>query len=213
MNTNGLDWIGRSHSDVIRVHSCPFVVTAFQHERAATHFKKRRRVAPDLRHRGIIQTALGNYEVVRDQRKPWFQDWQGARQSRGAKPSGRRSIISTQHLDRVRAPSSKRAARRFIGPAPRSRRATSSSASCARRTRKVIVKSKAMTSEEIHLNDALEHAGYEVVESDLGEFIVQLRQEPPYHIVFPAMHLTRGEISELFQREARRRAVRRIPRS
>ena len=40
---------------------------------------------------------------------------------------------------------------------------------------KIIVKSKAMTSEEIHLNDAMEHAGYEVVESDLGEFIVQLR--------------------------------------
>ena len=53
-----------------------------------------------------------------------------------------------------------------------------------------------MTSEEIHLNEALEQAGFEVVESDLGEFIVQLRNEPPYHFVFPAMHLTRGEISD-----------------
>lgn len=41
----------------------------------------------------------------------------------------------------------------------------------------------------------------EVVESDLGEFIVQLRKEPPYHIVFPAMHLTRDEIRDLFARE------------
>ena len=40
-----------------------------------------------------------------------------------------------------------------------------------------------------------------MVESDLGEFIVQLRKEPPYHIVFPAMHLTRGDISDLFERE------------
>src|SRR5213075_1883112 len=64
-----------------------------------------------------------------------------------------------------------------------------------------IVKSKAMTAEEIHLNEALEAAGFQVVESDLGEFIVQLRKEAPYHIVFPAMHLTRGEISELFRRE------------
>src|SRR5581483_12174511 len=64
-----------------------------------------------------------------------------------------------------------------------------------------IVKSKAMTSEEIHLNHALEHEGFEVVESDLGEFIVQLRKEAPYHIVFPAMHLTRGDIQELFNRE------------
>jgi L-lactate dehydrogenase complex protein LldF len=47
----------------------------------------------------------------------------------------------------------------------------------------------------------LEKAGFEVVESDLGEFIVQLRKETPYHIVFPAMHLSRGEISELFARE------------
>src|ERR1044071_5537250 len=58
-----------------------------------------------------------------------------------------------------------------------------------------------MTSEEIHLNDALEEAGFDVVESDLGEFIVQLKKEAPYHIVFPAMHLTRDEISDLFQRE------------
>src|SRR5213078_653571 len=64
-----------------------------------------------------------------------------------------------------------------------------------------IIKSKAMTAEEIHLNEALEHAGYEVVESDLGEYIVQLRHEAPYHIVFPAMHLTRDEISDLFHRE------------
>jgi L-lactate dehydrogenase complex protein LldF len=62
-----------------------------------------------------------------------------------------------------------------------------------------IIKSKSMTGEEIHLADALEKNGFEVVESDLGEYIVQLRREPPYHIVFPAMHLTRKQISDLFQ--------------
>ena len=56
-----------------------------------------------------------------------------------------------------------------------------------------------MTSEEIHLNDALEKAGYGVVESDLGEFIQQLRGEPPFHFVFPCMHVRRGEISRLFE--------------
>jgi L-lactate dehydrogenase complex protein LldF len=56
-----------------------------------------------------------------------------------------------------------------------------------------------MTSEEIHLNEAMEKAGYTVMESDLGEFIVQLRDEAPYHLVFPAMHLTRGEIQETFK--------------
>jgi L-lactate dehydrogenase complex protein LldF len=48
------------------------------------------------------------------------------------------------------------------------------------------------------MNEALERRGIEAVETDLGEFIVQLRGEPPYHIVTPAMHLTRGQISELF---------------
>jgi L-lactate dehydrogenase complex protein LldF len=57
-----------------------------------------------------------------------------------------------------------------------------------------------MTSEEIHLNAALEQGGFPVVESDLGEYIVQLRGETPYHLVFPAMHLTRHEISDLFSR-------------
>jgi L-lactate dehydrogenase complex protein LldF len=64
-----------------------------------------------------------------------------------------------------------------------------------------IIKSKVMTGEEIHLNEALEKAGLTVVESDFGEYIVQLRQEAPYHFVFPAMHLVRGEISELFQKK------------
>jgi L-lactate dehydrogenase complex protein LldF len=64
-----------------------------------------------------------------------------------------------------------------------------------------IIKSKVMTGEEIHLNEALEKAGLAVVESDFGEYIVQLRHEAPYHFVFPAMHLVRGEISDLFQRE------------
>ena len=62
-----------------------------------------------------------------------------------------------------------------------------------------IIKSKVMTGEEIHLNEALEKAGLSVVESDFGEYIVQLRHEAPYHFVFPAMHLVRGEISQLFE--------------
>jgi L-lactate dehydrogenase complex protein LldF len=63
---------------------------------------------------------------------------------------------------------------------------------------KSVIKSKCMTTEEIHLNKLLEEQGFEVVESDLGEFIVQLRDETPYHFVFPAMHLKKEEINELF---------------
>src|SRR5207253_5653617 len=64
---------------------------------------------------------------------------------------------------------------------------------------RTVVKSKSMVTEEIHLSPALEKAGIKVWETDLGEFIVQLRNEPPYHIVTPAMHLNRGQISELFR--------------
>jgi L-lactate dehydrogenase complex protein LldF len=66
---------------------------------------------------------------------------------------------------------------------------------------RVIVKSKSMTTEETHLNDALEAAGMQVVETDLGEYIIQLADEPPSHIIAPAIHKTRGQIAELFTAE------------
>jgi L-lactate dehydrogenase complex protein LldF len=65
----------------------------------------------------------------------------------------------------------------------------------------VIVKSKSMTTEEIHLNTALEAAGMQVVETDLGEYIIQLADEPPSHIIAPAIHKTRGQVAELFTAE------------
>lgn len=62
-----------------------------------------------------------------------------------------------------------------------------------------IAKSKTMVSEEIHLNKAFEAAGMHPVETDLGEYIVQLRAEPPSHIITPAVHLTRQQVGRLFQ--------------
>ncbi len=62
----------------------------------------------------------------------------------------------------------------------------------------LIVKSKSMTTEEIELNDRLEHQGLEPVETDLGEYIVQLAHERPYHIVAPALHKTRYDVADLF---------------
>ena len=62
------------------------------------------------------------------------------------------------------------------------------------------VKSKSMTSEEVHLNDALEQAGVEVVETDFGEFIIQLAGERPSHLVAPAVHHTRESIAALLSR-------------
>jgi L-lactate dehydrogenase complex protein LldF len=75
----------------------------------------------------------------------------------------------------------------------------------ARRTgARLVVKSKSMATEEIHLNDALIAAGVTPVETDLGEYIIQLAHERPSHIIAPAIHKTRGQVAELFGRELKR---------
>ena len=61
-----------------------------------------------------------------------------------------------------------------------------------------IIKSKSMTAEETHLNPFLEKEGLEVTETDLGEWIVQLRHEGPSHMVMPAIHLSRFQVADLF---------------
>ena len=165
-----------------------------------SQFMKRARVmTDDLRHRQIIRTALTHYEIARDRREASFQSWESARQA-----AAETKWEAINHLDKyleefaskieargtkVHWASTGTQAGEIILQIVREKQARS------------VIKSKSMTSEEVHLNDALEKAGLEVVESDLGEFIMQLRHEPPYHIVFPSMHLTRAEIKDLFQRE------------
>lgn len=65
---------------------------------------------------------------------------------------------------------------------------------------KKVVKSKSMLTEECHLNPYLEANGIEVIDTDLGERIVQLAEEPPSHIVLPAIHKTKEEVDVLFQK-------------
>ena len=90
------------------------------------------------------------------------------------------------------------------GRAPRSR------ISCSRwpksAARRLIVKSKSMTTEEVDLNERLEHHGLESVETDLGEYILQLAHERPYHIVAPALHMTRYDVARSVRRRAARAA-------
>jgi L-lactate dehydrogenase complex protein LldF len=62
-----------------------------------------------------------------------------------------------------------------------------------------IVKSKSLTTEEIHLNPCLIENGIETLETDLGEYIVQLKGEIPSHLTMPALHLSRQDIGRLFQ--------------
>jgi L-lactate dehydrogenase complex protein LldF len=72
----------------------------------------------------------------------------------------------------------------------------------ARTGARTIVKSKSMATEEIGLNDVLGRAGHEVVETDLGEWIVQLAEETPSHIIAPALHHDRHSVLDVFERAA-----------
>jgi len=69
---------------------------------------------------------------------------------------------------------------------------------------RLAVKSKSMATEEIELNEALAHAGITPVETDLGEYIIQMAGEKPSHIIAPAIHKTKGQVAELFARELKR---------
>src|ERR1700680_1363280 len=66
------------------------------------------------------------------------------------------------------------------------------------RNARLIVKSKSMTTEEIDLNERVEDHHLESVETDLGEYILQLAEQRPYHIVAPALHMTRYDVADVF---------------
>ena len=69
---------------------------------------------------------------------------------------------------------------------------------------RLVVKSKSMATEEVHLNEALEADGIEVVETDLGEYVIQLARERPSHIIAPAIHKSVAQVARLFTAEAGR---------
>ena len=71
----------------------------------------------------------------------------------------------------------------------------------AEKNAKTVAKSKSLTSEEIEVNHPIEEAGLEVIETDLGELIIQKVHEKPFHLVFPAVHKTAVEVAEIFEKE------------
>ena len=151
----------------------------------------------DFDHRRWMQSALAGYEVTRGGTEKTFGDFEAARQTAAAIKWDAVEHLDTylaQFADKLEARGAKvfwasngyEAVDYILGV-------------CRGHDAKKIIKSKCMTTEEIHLNPALEKAGMEVVESDLGEYIVQLRGEAPFHFVFPAMHLKRDLISNIFE--------------
>src|SRR5512146_908279 len=153
----------------------------------------------DIVHRDIIRRNMESYQAAHQRGRARFKDWDAAR--RRAQEIKREAV---NHLDKYllqfEASVTARGGRVFW--------AANSEEACAyivdlatRHKVKTVVKSKSMVTEEIHLNAALEKVGVVAWETDLGEYIVQLRHEPPYHIVTPAMHLMRDQIRDLFRKE------------
>lgn len=150
----------------------------------------------ELPERLRLHAALAAYERSRAATTRRYADWESARHAAAAI-----KWDAIEHLDRYLAEFADKLAANgaivhWAADAAAARRIIIGLLNTRRAMR--LVKSKCMTSEEIQLNDALEGAGFHVVETDLGEFIVQLRGEPPYHFVCPAIHLRREAIGQLF---------------
>jgi L-lactate dehydrogenase complex protein LldF len=155
--------------------------------------------APDLAHREIIQRGVASYDVAVDKAKGRFLDWQAARLR-----AQQIKWEAINHLDELLLEFERKVLERgghVFWAADAGEACHYVTELARRRGVHTVVKSKSMVTEEIRLTQALEQDGVRVWETDLGEYIVQLRHEPPYHIVTPAMHLDRRQIAELFRRE------------
>jgi L-lactate dehydrogenase complex protein LldF len=151
----------------------------------------------DLRHRAVIQKNIASYDAAVAKGMARFADWQNARSHAAAI-----KWETINHLDHYLEQFERNVLTNggHVFWAETAADAREHVLQLARRhgVHKV-VKSKSMTTEEIHLNEALEAADIHAVETDLGEYICQIRGEPPYHIVTPVMHLTKTDIARTFQ--------------
>ncbi len=152
--------------------------------------------AADLEHRRKINFNIGKYNAVVPQGKSQFGNLHLARER--AKNTKWRAIETLdQQLEEFELHFSKRGGK--VLWAENAVQAIEEILKiCAAKKCKMLVKSKSMVTEEIHLNDAMKQNGIESIETDLGEYIQQLDDEPPYHIVTPAMHKSKEDVAKLF---------------
>lgn len=150
----------------------------------------------DLQHRATISRNIGAYDAAVEKGKTRFADFEAAR-SRAAQVKSEAIRNLGPLLEQFESKIIARGGHVYW--AENSEEAQDYICGLAHaRSVRTVVKSKSMVTEEIHLSPALEKLGIKVWETDLGELIVQLRNEPPYHIVTPAMHLNREQIRDLF---------------
>ncbi|HEY6274067.1 MAG TPA: LutB/LldF family L-lactate oxidation iron-sulfur protein [Terriglobales bacterium] len=153
----------------------------------------------DLAHREIIRLNMESYHAAHQKGRIRFKDWEAAR--RHCQQIKHEAV---SHLDKYLLQFEQNVVARggHVFWAEDSEQACQYICDLARRRGvKTVVKSKSMVTEEIELSAALGKIGVQAWETDLGEYIVQLRHEPPYHIVTPAMHLNRKQIGDLFRKE------------
>lgn len=152
--------------------------------------------ASDPRHRAIIQKATETYATKVAETKSHFIDW-----NYGRELARQQKWEAMNHLDQYLEEFEKNARERgtIVHWAEDASQACEIILNlCRSRGVQKVVKSKSMVTEEIHLNKFLEENGVTPIETDLGEYIVQLRHETPYHIVTPVMHLTKEDIDLTF---------------
>jgi L-lactate dehydrogenase complex protein LldF len=152
--------------------------------------------ASDREHRNKINFNISKYNAVVPVGKQQFTDVHLARER--AKNAKWRAIETLdKQLETFEANITKRGAK-VIWAENAEQALQEILKICEEKNCKTIVKSKSMVTEEIHLNKFLEKHGIESVETDLGEYIQQLDEEPPYHIVTPAMHKSKEDVAKLF---------------
>ena len=152
--------------------------------------------AEDLEHRRKINFNISKYNAVVPQGKKQFSDLEAVRKK--AKTLKWKAIESLDtQLEEFERNFMKRGGR-VIWADTADDALKAIGEICSRHDCKTVVKSKSMATEEIHLNEFLEKNGIESVETDLGEYIQQLDDEPPYHIVTPAMHKSKEDVARLF---------------
>jgi len=165
-------------------------------ETAADFIAKSTIKAADKEHRRKINFNIGKYNAVVPQGKQQFTDVHLVRER--AKNIKWKAIETLdKQLENFEAAISKRGAK-VIWAEDAHQALDAIKKICDEKNCKMLVKSKSMVTEEIHLNGFLEKNGIESVETDLGEYIQQLDGEPPYHIVTPAMHKSKEDVAKLF---------------
>ena len=174
-----------------------FCVRGFRMSAASQFLRDAASKSADLMHREIIRKGVDNYWAGHMKGRQRFLDWEAARH---ACHQIKQEAVSNLDKYLLQFEEGVRSRGGHVFWAADSAEACEYIRALAvSRGVKTVVKSKSMVTEEISLAPVLEREGIAVWETDLGEYIVQLRHEPPYHIVTPAMHLNRDQIAALFK--------------